>query len=80
MAFAKPEFSKGQVNKAGEILVSQEPFDIEKFLWASNVLANWRACHLYPINTFQALLRLKLKQSTPKHWLPNALSVRHQYC
>ena len=25
------------------------------------VLANWRACHGYPINTFQALLRLRLK-------------------
>jgi putative GTP pyrophosphokinase len=25
------------------------------------VLANWRASHAYPINTFQALLRLKLK-------------------
>lgn len=61
MAFAKPEFSKGQVNKAGEILISDGPFDIDDFLWANNVLANWRACHLYPINTFQALLRLKLK-------------------
>lgn len=65
MAFAKPEFSKGQVNKAGEILISKEHLDIEKFLWASNVLANWRACHLYPINTFQALLRLKLKTIDP---------------
>lgn len=61
MAFAKPEFSKGQVNKAGEILISDGPFNINDFLWANNVLANWRACHLYPINTFQALLRLKLK-------------------
>ncbi len=65
MAFAKPEFTKGQVNRAGEILISKEPFDLERSLWASDVLANWRACHLYPINTFQALLRLKLKSIDP---------------
>lgn len=61
MAFAKLEFTKGQVNRAGNILISKGPFDVEEFLWANKVLANWRACHLYPINTFQALLRLKLK-------------------
>lgn len=65
MAFAKPEFTKGQINKAGEILISKESVDIEKSLWANHVLANWRACHLYPINTFQALLRLKLKAIDP---------------
>ncbi len=29
--------------------------------WAIEVLANWRACHGYPMNTFQATLRQKLK-------------------
>ncbi len=61
MAFAKPQYTKGQINKAGDILVSTATLNLDDFLWANQVLANWRACHLYPINTFQALLRLKLK-------------------
>lgn len=66
MAFARPEFSKGQISRAGEILAADDLSDIDRFLWANSVLANWRACHLYPINTFQALLRLKLKTIDPK--------------
>lgn len=66
MAFAKLKFTKGQINRAGDILISNGSFNLEEFLWASEVLANWRACHLYPINTFQALLRLKLKSIDTK--------------
>ncbi|MFZ5522094.1 MAG: RelA/SpoT domain-containing protein [Pseudomonadota bacterium] len=65
MAFARLLFTKGQVNKAGEILVSPRKYKREEFGWANQVLANWRACHLYPINTFQALLRQKLKSIDP---------------
>lgn len=61
MAFAKLEFKKGQVNRAGEILAGRAKFDPAEYVWAYSVLSNWRASHLYPINTFQALLRLKLK-------------------
>ncbi|WP_323030772.1 RelA/SpoT domain-containing protein [Brachymonas denitrificans] len=61
MAFAKLEFSKGEVNRAGDLLISKGPCEVEDFIWATKVLANWRGCHLYPINTFQALLRQKLK-------------------
>lgn len=61
MAFVKPQFSKGQVNRAGQILTNPESYSPEERTWADLVLANWRACHGYPINTFQALLRKKLK-------------------
>jgi len=61
MAFAKPEFTKGEINRAGEILGGRRPADADDRVWAWIVLANYRACHAYPINTFQALLRLKLK-------------------
>lgn len=68
MVFPKPEHSRGQVNKAGGILrayaQSTEPVPIEQldeWNWAYEVLANWRACHNYPINTFQATLRSRLK-------------------
>ncbi len=61
MAFATLQFTKGQVNRAGDVLMEPQKYEPEELLWANQVLANWRACHLYPINTFQALLRLKLK-------------------
>lgn len=68
MVFSRPEHSRGQVNRAGEILrtyaQSSEPVTIEQWDewgWAYDVLANWRACHNYPINTFQATLRSRLK-------------------
>lgn len=65
MAFAKPEFTKGEINRAGEILSGRRAADQEDTAWAWTVLANYRACHAYPINTFQALLRLKLKTIDP---------------
>jgi len=61
VAFVEPKFSKSQVNRAGEILVAPEAFRLADQEWAAEVLANWRACHGYPINTFQATLRTKLK-------------------
>lgn len=61
MAFVEPKYKKSQINKAGRILVNPEGYSQEERYWADLVLANWRACHGYPINTFQALLRLRLK-------------------
>src|SRR4051812_7252222 len=59
MAFEKPAFSKADVNRAGQILVAGDPALSEA---AFEILANWRACHGYPMNTFQALLRHRLKE------------------
>ncbi len=59
MPWPTPEFKKAQVNRAGEILASEAAPSAE-VSWAETVLANWRACHGYPINTFQATLRTKL--------------------
>jgi putative GTP pyrophosphokinase len=61
MAFVKPLYTKSQVNKAGEILIDVQNRPPEEGTWAVDVLANWRACHGYPMNTFQATLRKKLK-------------------
>ncbi len=60
MAFVVPLYSKSQVNRAGDILKSLDAFSSVDQAWAASVLANWRACHGYPINTFQATLRSKL--------------------
>ena len=60
MNWPKPEYSKKQVNKAGDILRTDRRTDNE-FLWATKVLNNWRSIHGYPVNTFQATLRDKCK-------------------
>lgn len=61
MAFvAVPEESKKQINKAGAILTLDEPSQAD-LSWAIALADRWRACHAYPINTFQATLRTKLK-------------------
>ncbi len=60
MAWPTPQYSKSQVNRAGNILCGKD-FDLDTWWWAYEVLGNWRSCHGYPINTFQATLRSKLK-------------------
>ncbi len=60
MAFVKPEFSRKQVEKAGDVL-RERPGDMAKLMAAIPVISNWRAAHAYPLNTFQATLRHKLK-------------------
>ncbi len=66
MTFVSPQYSRNQVNRAGDVLAGRTEFDLDQWVWASAVLANWRASHAYPINTFQALLRLKLKEIDSK--------------
>lgn len=65
MSTPKPAFTKKKVNKAGEILAGSECSSIEK-QQALDVLNNWRACHSYPINTFQSTLRKWLKDINGK--------------
>ena len=65
MVFVELQYSKSQVNRAGEILAASEGYLQDDQEWAAAVLANWRACHAYPINTFQATLRQKLKTVDP---------------
>ncbi len=64
MSWPTPKYTRKQVNKAGNILLKDSDdgtIDIDQYLWALDVLENWRSCHGYPINTFQATLRQKLK-------------------
>ncbi len=61
MAFAPvPRESRNQINKAGAILIADNPSALD-LGWALNLANRWRACHAYPINTFQATLRTKLR-------------------
>ena len=62
MSFPIPNYSRNQVKRAGALLIANNAMeDIDKWLESFLILSNWRACHGYPINTFQATLRTKLK-------------------
>jgi ppGpp synthetase/RelA/SpoT-type nucleotidyltranferase len=54
-------FSKGDVRRAGELVTGEKvERDGTAFQQAMRIIEQWRALHLYPLNTFQALLRKKL--------------------
>ena len=55
-----PTESKASINRAGQALV-QNVGNVEELEAARDLANRWRACHAYPINTFQATLRIKLK-------------------
>ena len=62
MAFAKvPSTSKKKINMAGKVLAESKPNGLTLDA-AISIADAWRACHAYPINTFQATLRRKLKK------------------
>lgn len=64
MAWPIPKHSRNQVNRAGQALCS-ELSDSQAYRRATAVLNNWRSCHGYPVNTFQATLRDKLEKIDP---------------
>jgi hypothetical protein len=59
MDWAKPQHSKGQIDRAGKILVKpvDDSFDADEYLEALSIISNWRASHNYPLNTFKVSLR-----------------------
>ena len=54
-----PVYSRSEIDKAGDILRDEK----QEKEWAFKVLNNWRASHSYPINTFQAYLRSKIREN-----------------
>lgn len=56
-----PTESKSQLNKAGKTLTKANVFS-QEYERALDLANKWRACHAYPINTFQPTLRNKLKK------------------
>lgn len=55
-----PSESKTRINRAGQILVS-DGTGAAGYDRARDLANRWRACHAYPINTFQATLRAKVR-------------------
>lgn len=61
-----PEYSRKLVNKAGDILIAPnalEGYTFIDYVNAIEVLDNWRASHNYPLNTFQANIRTKIRRA-----------------
>lgn len=55
-----PNVSNNQIIKAGETLIAAE-YSKEEYKRAYELATQWRACHAYPINTFQSLLRKRIR-------------------
>lgn len=55
-------YSKRQIDEAGDILTNPDSSAAQK-VRALEILGNFRSCHAYPINTFQATLRTKLNKT-----------------
>ena len=62
--YPKPEYSRMDVNRAGEILIDINA-DYDQLEWAYGVINNWRTSHHFPLNTFQRRLRDNAKRINP---------------
>jgi ppGpp synthetase/RelA/SpoT-type nucleotidyltranferase len=58
--WAKPGYSRSQVDKAGDRLAKGQ-CSPQELAAAVEVMNNWRASHSYPLNTFQMTLRNRAK-------------------
>lgn len=72
MSWPEPNYSKNQINRAGEVLRGIRT-DKPSYSNALNILGNWRSAHGYPINTFQATLRSRLKEIDKKGFVAQRL-------
>lgn len=61
MSYSKPpKISRSAINKAGDILINPDS-DKVALENARDILNQWRACHAYPLNTFNSYLRTKAR-------------------
>src|SRR5438045_1819355 len=68
MKWAKPEFSKGQIDRAGKILMTRNHTDENEYIRSLQIINNWRASHNYPLNTFKVTLR-RYASRVDEHYL-----------
>jgi len=63
MEWAKPEYSRSQVDKAAKLMIMEEPdlftSEWDRYIKARDIVDNWRSSHNYPLNTFKVTLRRK---------------------
>src|SRR3989339_1854990 len=56
MQWTKLNYSKNQINKAGDILIAKESTS-EELTEAIDILSNWRSSHSFPLHTFAVRLK-----------------------
>lgn len=61
MGWTKLNFSKNQINKAGDVLISSSSSS-DEISNALDVLTNWRSSHSFPLHTFAVRLKRISKQ------------------
>lgn len=65
MAWIKPEYSRSDVNRAGDVLINDTSSEEQKNK-ALEILDNWRAIHGYPLHIFKKRLKDKASFVDPK--------------
>ena len=58
MEWIKPEYSKSEINHAGDVLITENSSE-EQINEARDILDNWRAIHAYPMHIFKKRLKDK---------------------
>lgn len=79
MIWARPEFSRGAVRRAGRLIATpglpEATYFDDPVAWSAywqqsdeafRVFENWRAAHAYPLNTFQVTLRGRAQRIDPQ--------------
>jgi (p)ppGpp synthase/HD superfamily hydrolase len=59
-----PRYSRSYINRIGDVIVDDSS-TAEELESALETLSDWRALHLYPMNTFQATLRKRVNAVDP---------------
>jgi ppGpp synthetase/RelA/SpoT-type nucleotidyltranferase len=63
MEWAKPEFPRNQVDRAGAAIIRPlKPDTFDEYISAVQVINNWRSAHSYPLNCFQTNLRQRARK------------------
>ncbi|MDE2466254.1 MAG: RelA/SpoT domain-containing protein [Alphaproteobacteria bacterium] len=73
MEWAKPQYTRNQVDRAGTVIIKPLPVDWTTPEWreafaayrhAVEVVNNWRSAHSYPLNCFQTNLRTRARKTS----------------
>jgi ppGpp synthetase/RelA/SpoT-type nucleotidyltranferase len=64
MAWTRRQYTKGQIDRAGAVLIAQPTVTAE---WdrALTIINNWRACHSYPLQAVKMTLLQRAKTVSP---------------
>lgn len=65
MAWAVSKYSKGEVTRAGKVLIDPDA-PLEERLLALDIMSSWRAAHAYPMRALLMTLRKKAALIDPK--------------